>query len=107
MPFLPETWAAKIAERLREGRLRLEQAKPAAVYSTLSDEPEFTCTMVASVQQRIAFGERARQHVGRMYGVGYAGGFPYLRAPAVPVLTGCRCTLTPMSRRIGMINWNV
>src|SRR5262244_1913170 len=36
MPFLPETWQAKIAERLWEWRLRVEQARPAAVYSALS-----------------------------------------------------------------------
>ncbi len=36
MPFLPETWQAKVTERLWEWRLRVEQAKPAAVYTTLS-----------------------------------------------------------------------
>ncbi len=41
----------------------MEQARPAAVYSALSDEPGIARTMMASVQQRIAFGERARLHV--------------------------------------------
>jgi hypothetical protein len=36
MPFLPETWKAKVTECLWEWRLRVEQARPAAVYSTLS-----------------------------------------------------------------------
>jgi hypothetical protein len=36
MPFLPETWKAKVTERLWEWRLRVEQARPEAVYSALS-----------------------------------------------------------------------
>jgi hypothetical protein len=36
MPFLPEDWKAKVTEYLWEWRLRVEQARPAAVYSTLS-----------------------------------------------------------------------
>jgi len=36
MPFLPETWKAKVTERFWEWRLRVEQARPVAVYSTLS-----------------------------------------------------------------------
>ena len=36
MPFLPEIWKAKVTERLWEWRFRVEQARPAAVYSTLS-----------------------------------------------------------------------
>jgi len=36
MPFLLETWRAKVSERLWEWRLRFEQARPAAVYTTLS-----------------------------------------------------------------------
>jgi hypothetical protein len=36
MPFLPETWKAKVSDRLWEWRLRFEQARPAAVYTTLS-----------------------------------------------------------------------
>ncbi len=36
MPFLPDTWKAKVTERLWKWRLRVEQARPAAVYSALS-----------------------------------------------------------------------
>ena len=36
MPFLPETWKAKVTECLWEWWLRVEQARPAAFYSTLS-----------------------------------------------------------------------
>jgi len=36
MPFLPETWRAKVTERLWEWRLRVEQTRPATVYSALS-----------------------------------------------------------------------
>jgi hypothetical protein len=88
MPFLPAIWTAKVTEGLWEWRLRVEQARPAAVYSTLSNEPEFTHTMVASVQQRIAFGERVRQHVDQIVlGLAMQGSFPYSRTPAVPVST--------------------
>jgi hypothetical protein len=77
--LFPEAWAAKIAKRLWEWRLRVGQARPAAVHSTFSNEPEFTHTMVASVQQRIAFGERVRQHVDQIVlGLAMQGSFPYL-----------------------------
>ena len=36
MPFTLETWKAQVYERLWDWRLRLEQARPASVYSTLS-----------------------------------------------------------------------
>ena len=36
MPFLLDTWRAQVIERLWEWRLRLQQARPAAVYTTLS-----------------------------------------------------------------------
>lgn len=36
MPFLPDTWKAKVSERLREWRLRFAPARPATVYTTLS-----------------------------------------------------------------------
>lgn len=36
MPFLPDTWKAKVSECLWEWRLRFAQARPAAVYTTLS-----------------------------------------------------------------------
>ena len=50
----------------------------------LDNEPTLARTMAASVQQRIAFGERAGQQVRRMgAGFGYEG--------ASPALTGPRC----------------
>ena len=50
----------------------------------LDSEPELTRTMAASVKQRIAFGERAGQHVRRIgSGFGYKG--------ERPALTGPRC----------------
>ena len=36
MPFTLETWKAQVYERLWDWRLRLEQARPASIYSTLS-----------------------------------------------------------------------
>ena len=46
------------------------------------DEPELARTMAASVTQRIAFGERAGQHVRRIgSGCGYAGKRPELTGP--------------------------
>ena len=36
MPFTLETWKNNVYERLWDWRLRLEQARPASVYSTLS-----------------------------------------------------------------------
>jgi hypothetical protein len=48
------------------------------------DAPELALTMAASVQQRIAFGERAGQQVRRIgAGFGHAG--------ETPTLTGTRC----------------
>src|SRR5262249_29997174 len=66
----------------------LEASLDAAVapgYDPLvDDEPEFACTMAASVQQRIACGERAGQKVRRIgSGFGHAG--------EAPTLTGPRC----------------
>jgi len=50
----------------------------------MSDEPALARTTAASVQQRIAFGERAGQQVRRMgAGFGYEGEHP--------ALTGSRC----------------
>jgi putative transposase len=48
------------------------------------DEPEFARTLAASVQQRIAFGERAGQRVRRI-GAGFGS------AGEVPTLTGPHC----------------
>ena len=36
MPFTLETWKAQVYERLWDWRLRLEQARPVSIYSTLS-----------------------------------------------------------------------
>jgi len=60
---------------------------PAATgYDPLRDDaPELARTMAASVQQRIAFGERAGQQVRRLgAGFGHVG--------ETPILTGPRCT---------------
>ena len=53
-------------------------------YDPLRDTaPELARTMAASVQQRIAFGERAGQHVRRIgSGFGYEGEAPRLSGPA-------------------------
>ena len=60
-------------------------ATVATGYDPLSDdEPELARTLAASVQQRIAFGERAGQQVRRM-----GSGFGYLGES--PTLTGPRC----------------
>jgi len=48
------------------------------------DEPDLACTMAASVTQRIAFGERAGQHVRRI-GSGFGD------EEERPALTGHRC----------------
>jgi hypothetical protein len=66
----------------------LEAGGDAAVatgYDPLAeDEPEFARTLAASVQQRIAFGERAGQRVRRI-GAGFGS------AGEVPTLTGPHC----------------
>src|SRR3989475_6212254 len=60
-------------------------ATVATGYDPLRDnEPELARTMAASVQQRIAFGERAGQHVRRI-GSGFGD------ADEAPKLTGPRC----------------
>jgi hypothetical protein len=52
------------------------------------DDPELARAMAASVQQRIAFGERAGQQVRRIgSGFGDAGERPTLTGPAVPAST--------------------
>jgi hypothetical protein len=52
------------------------------------DTPELAQTLVASVQQRLAFGERAGQRVRRIgAGFGHAG--------ETPTLTGPRCASVP------------
>ncbi len=48
----------------------------------VNDDPELARTLAASVQQRIAFGERAGQQVRRMgSGFGYEGDSPTLSGP--------------------------
>jgi hypothetical protein len=61
-----------------------EDVVPTGYDPVLATDPEFARTMAASVQQRIAFGERAGQQVRRIgSGFGYAG--------ENPLLTGTRC----------------
>ena len=70
----------------RLGYLEAGLNAPAATgYDPLRDDaPELARTMAASVQQRIAFGERAGQQVRRIgTGFGHAG--------ETPTLTGTRC----------------
>ena len=55
----------------------------------MSDEPVLARTTVASVQQRIAFGERAGQQVRRIgSGFGYAGEHPALTGPRCVSVNG-------------------
>jgi hypothetical protein len=81
------TISRRVIRTLRQ-RGYLEAGLDAAVatgYDPLrDDEPELARTMAASVQQRIAFGERAGQKVRRIgSGFGYEG--------ERPALTGTRC----------------
>ena len=59
-------------------------------YDPASDEdPELACTLAASVQQRIAFGERAGQKVRRIgSGFGYEGERPTLSGPRCASVNG-------------------
>ena len=77
-------------------------------YDPLHDDaPELARTLAASVQQRIAFGERAGQHVRHIgAGFGREGERPLLSGPAVPASTGFPCTRTPRSPRTGGISWS-
>ena len=70
----------------RLGYLETDMEPPVATgYDPLRDTaPEFARTMAASVQQRIAFGERAGQHVRRI-GAGFGS------EGEAPQLTGPRC----------------
>ena len=55
----------------------------------MDDEPELARTMAASVQQRIAFGERAGQKVRRIgSGLGHEGEAPTLTDPRCASLHG-------------------
>jgi len=60
MPFLPETWKAKVTERLWEGRLRVEQARPAAIYSALSTVALWPLAGASSHNERV--GITVREH---------------------------------------------
>ena len=59
-------------------------------YDPASDEdPELACTLAASVQQRIAFGERAGQQGRRIgSGFGYEGERPTLSGPRCASVNG-------------------
>ena len=69
----------------------------------LDDEPELARTMVASVKQRSAFGERAGQQVRRIgSGFGYEGESPELTGPRCASLGGLSLhanTQVPAHRR--------
>jgi hypothetical protein len=82
-----ETISRRVIRKLRQlGYLEAGlEAAVATGYDPLGeDEPALARTMAASVQQRIAFGERAGQKVRRMgAGFGYEG--------ERPALTGTRC----------------
>src|SRR5262245_57424957 len=75
----------RVIRKLRQlGYLEASGDAPMATgYDPLGDDaPELARTMAASVQQRIAFGERAGQKVRRMgSGFGYEGEAPQLTGP--------------------------
>ena len=55
----------------------------------VDDEPELARTLAASVQQRLAFGERVGQQVRRMgSGFGYEGEHPALTGPRCASVNG-------------------
>jgi len=70
--------------------LETSSAAVATGYDPLcDDEPELARTMAASVKQRIAFGERAGQHVRRIgSGFGDAGERPALTGPRCASVNG-------------------
>ena len=75
--------------------------------SLVDDAPELARTMAASVQQRIAFGERAGQQVRRI-GAGFGQKARCQRSSALAVSASMafRCTPIPMSPRTGGISWS-
>jgi hypothetical protein len=89
----------------RLGYLEAGPDAPAATgYDPLRDDaPELARTMAASVQQRLAFGERAGQKVRRMgAGFGHAGEAPTLTGPRCASVHGCSLhanTQVPAHRR--------
>jgi hypothetical protein len=82
-----QTISQRVIRKLRHlGYLEASVEEPVPTgYDPLVDQaPELARTLVASVQQRIAFGERAGQQVRRIgSGFGYEGEHP--------ALTGARC----------------
>jgi hypothetical protein len=75
-------------------------------YDPLCDhEPALAHTMAASVQQRIACGERAGQQVRRI-GAGFGSEGEAPRVRAVPVSTSFLCTPIRRSQRIGVTSWS-
>ena len=82
-----QTISRRVIRKLRHlGYLEasVEDPVPTGYDPLVDQEPELARTLVASVQQRIAFGERAGQQVRRIgSGFGYEGEHP--------ALTGARC----------------
>ena len=83
-----QTISRRVIRKLRHlGYLEasVEDPVPTGYDPLVGQEPELARTLVASVQQRIAFGERAGQTVRRIgSGFGYAEELP-AQAPVVPV----------------------
>lgn len=73
----------------------------------MEDEPDLARTMAASVQQRIACGERAGQKVqGIGSGFGHEGEAPTLTGPRCVSLHGFSLHANTQSWRTGAISWN-
>jgi Putative transposase len=96
----------RVIRRLyRLGYLETGREPPVATgYDPLRDTaPELACTMAASVQQRIACGERAGQHVRRIgAGFGAEGEAPRLTGPRCASVNGFSLhanTCVPVHRR--------
>jgi hypothetical protein len=71
------------------------------------DAPELAQTLAASVQQRLAFGERAGQKVRRLgTGFGVDGEAPTLTGPRCASVQGFSLHATPTSRRTGVTSWS-
>ena len=78
-----------------------------AMIPCVDDAPELARTLAASVQQRIAFGERAGQQVRRIgAGFGHEGETPTLTGPRCASVHGFPYTPTPRSPPIGATSWN-
>jgi len=73
----------------------------------VDDAPELARTTAASVQQRLACGERAGQQVWRLgVGFGYAGEHPALTGPRCASVHGFSLHANTQARRIGAISWS-